>query len=280
MESRNPASSRTTAWTLLRDLVNERTGIYFDQNTLDLMIDKLSGLMSERSLDSPTDYYYFLKYDGEATGEWSNVVNAISVRETYFWREIDQIRALVDILVPRLCDRFSEPLRIWSAACASGDEPVTIAMALDQSRWFDRHPIEIYASDISPAALCMAQKGVYRERAFRNLPADLRSRYFKRVPEGWEIDPQIRRRIIWRPANLTSRSDIEDLARCRVIFCRNVFIYFTEAMIRKVVNVFQECMPQPGYLFLGAAESLLKFTTKFQLEEIGDAFVYVKGRDS
>src|SRR6266478_412698 len=196
MESPNRARLQTTPWTLLRDLINERTGIYFDQNNLDLMIDKLSGLMTERSLDSPTDYYYFLKYDAEATGEWSSVVNAISVRETYFWREIDQIRALVDVLVPQLCERFSEPLRIWSAACASGDEPLTIAMALDQNRWFDRHPIEIYASDLSSTAICLAQRGIYRERAFRNLPSELRSRYFRRVAEGWEIDPHIRRRII------------------------------------------------------------------------------------
>jgi len=280
MESRDAASIRTAAWILLRDLINERTGMYFDQNSLDLMVDKVSGLMTERDLDSPADYYYFLKYDGEATGEWAKVVNAISVRETYFWREIDQIRSLVEVLVPQLCERFSEPLRIWSAACASGDEPLTIAMALNQNRWFDRHPIEIYATDISPAALCVAEKGVYRERAFRNLPSDLRNRYFVRVPEGWEIDPHIRRRIIWRRANLTSRGDIEDLARCRVIFCRNVFIYFTEEAIRKVVKVYEEMMPQPGYLFLGAAESLLKFTTKFQLEEIGNAFVYMKGRSS
>src|SRR5215467_8661110 len=142
MEPVDQARLHTTPWTLLRDLINERTGIYFDQNNLDLMIDKLSGLMTERSLDSPTDYYYFLKYDAEAAGEWANLVNAISVRETYFWREADQIRAFVDVLVPQLCRRFAGPLRIWSAACASGDEPLTIAMALDQSGWFSRHPIE------------------------------------------------------------------------------------------------------------------------------------------
>src|SRR5262245_27821263 len=132
MESKNRAQHRT-AWTLLRDLIAERTGIHFDQDSVDLMVDKLSTLMSERGVDSPTDYYYILKYDVAATAEWSNLANALSVRETYFWREIDQIRALVDVLVPQLTKTFPEPLRIWSAACASGDEPVTIAMALDQA---------------------------------------------------------------------------------------------------------------------------------------------------
>jgi chemotaxis protein methyltransferase CheR len=280
MEFADRAAFRMMAWKLIRDLINERTGIYFDENGLDLMMDKLSALMSERDIDSPTDYYYFLKYDGEANAEWSNVINAISVRETYFWREMEQIQALVGVLVPRLCATFPEPLRIWSAACASGEEPATIAMALEQEGWFDRHPIEIYASDMSPAALCIAQRGIYRERAFRNLPPELRSRYFRSVSDGWELDPKIRRRIVWRRANILNRLEIEDLARSRVILSRNVFIYFAEATIRNVVRVFEECMPEPGYLLLGAAESLLKFSTKFNLAEIGGAFMYVKGRNS
>src|SRR5690349_16847191 len=166
-----------TAWTLIRDLVHERCGIHFEDNNLDLMMDKISDLMAERDLDSPIDYYYLLKYEGEESGEWTNVLNAITVRETYFWREIDQVRALVDVLVPELSASFREPLRIWSAACASGEEPISIAMALDQAGWFARIPIEIYASDMSPAAMCVAERGIYRERSFRRLPAELRDRY-------------------------------------------------------------------------------------------------------
>jgi chemotaxis protein methyltransferase CheR len=276
MESGDRPNVRSTAVILLRDLISERTGVYFDQNNLDLMMDKISALMAERDIDSATDYYYFLKYDGEPTGEWSNLVNAISVRETYFWREFDQIRALAEFLVPQFSRTIAGPLRIWSAACASGEEPMTIAMTLDQYGWFDRIPIEIYASDVSPAAICAAQRGVYRERAFRNLPANLHAHYFRRISDGWEIDPNIRRRITWRQANLIERSDIEYLAGSHVIFCRNVFIYFSDSAIRKVVKFYAEHMSRPGYLFLGAAESLLKYSTEFRLEEIGGAFVYVK----
>ena len=276
MELENRMTVRNAACMLIRDLIGERVGIHFDPNSLDLMMDKISVLMAERGVDSPLDYYYFLKYEGDASGEWTNLVNAISVRESYFWREIDQIRALVDVLVPHFSETFIEPLKIWSAACASGEEPATIAMALDQGQWLDRIPVEIHASDMSSAAICAAHRGIYREHAFRRMPSELRNRYFTPVSDGWEIEPEIRRRIAWRRANLTDRSDIEDLARSHVIFCRNVFIYFSEATIREVVKLFGEFMPQPGYLFLGAAESLLKFTTQFHLEEIGGAFVYVK----
>jgi chemotaxis protein methyltransferase CheR len=277
VESPDRTTARHAAWTLLRDLIHERAGIYFDANNLDLMMNKISDLMAERGVDSPIDYYYLLKYEGETTGEWPNLLNAVSVRETYFWREFDQIRALVDVVVPHAAKSLNEPLRIWSAACASGEEPYSIAIALDQAGWFERIPIEIYASDMSPAAICAVQRGVYKERSFRNLPPELRDRYFREVSKQmWEVVPAIRRRVSPRRANLMERADIQDLARARVVFCRNVFIYFSEGIIRKVVKTFEECMPTPGYLFLGAAESLLKFTTRFRLQEMSRAFVYIK----
>ena len=277
MELPDRSTARNAAWTLIRDLIHERSGIYFDANNLELMMNKILDLMAERDVDSPLDYYYLLKYEGETSGEWPNLLNAVSVRETYFWREIDQINALVDVIVPQVVQTSKEPLRIWSAACASGEEPYSIAMALDQAGWFDRIPIEIYASDMSPAAICALQRGTYRERSFRNLSPRLRERYFTQVSgQTWEVASEIRRRVVPRRANLTERADIQDLSRARVIFCRNVFIYFSETVIRKVVKTFEECMPEPGYLFLGSAESLLKFTTRFRLQEMGKAFVYMK----
>src|SRR5262249_37597410 len=137
-------------------------------------------------------------------------------------------------------------------------------------------PIEIYASDISSVALCAAQRGFYRQRSLRSLPDEVRMRYFRNVEGGWEVDPALRRRIAWTRANLTNRNEIADMARARVIFCRNVFIYFSEPVIRKIVATYEECMPNPGYLFVGAAESLLKFSTQFQLQQIEGSFVYVK----
>ena len=275
MEPRD-RTARNTGLTLIRDLISERTGIYFDHRSLDLMMDKISDLMVQGDFDSPIDFYYLLKYGGESSGEWLNLLNAISVRETYFWREMDQIQALVSLLLPHFSQTYREPLRIWSAACATGEEPITIAMALHQAGWFDRIPIEIYASDVSPAAICAAQRGFYKERAFRSLPSALRERYFTEKSGGWEILPEIHSRIAWRRANLTNKPEIADFARSNVIFCRNVFIYFSDTVIRNVVSMFAEYMPAPGYLFLGAAESLLKFTTDFRLHELGPAFVYLK----
>ena len=260
---------------LLRDLVHEHTGLYFEADRTGALLEKLEPLARERNCRSFLDYYYLLKLEGETTGEWQRVMEALSVQETYFWREMDQIRALVDHLVPEWFSKTSKPLRIWSAACATGDEPFTIAMALEEAGWFNRAPIEIVASDASVTALEKAKRGVYRDRAFRSLPVHLRDKYFQAVPHGWSISPRLLIRVRFQRANLVIPSEIADLATAPFIFCRNVFIYFSPEAIRRTVDYFASRMPANGILFVGASESLLKLTKKFDLRETRGAFVYV-----
>jgi chemotaxis protein methyltransferase CheR len=266
-----------SSFTLLRDLIHERTGLFFANGKSEMLTDKLSPLVVERGFSSFLDYYYLLKYDAEAAEEWKRVLDALTVQETFFWREMDQICALVDVLVPEyFSSARAGPLRIWSAACATGEEPLTIAMALEEKGWFDRAPIEIYATDASRAALARARRGLYRERSFRSLAPSLREKYFTPEQGGWRISPELHSRVRWAGLNLMSEPDVRLMATAPMIFCRNVFIYFSEAAIRKTVRLFAERMPERGYLFVAASESLLRLTTDFEFKEIGGAFVYVK----
>src|SRR6185369_4765822 len=131
------------------------------------------------------------------------VIDAVTVQETFFWREIDQIHALVDILVPEWAARgYGEPLRIWSAGCATGEEPLTIAMALSEAGWFDRIQIEIYGSDASFVAIEKAQRGVYSEGRMGGVSPESRSKYFIPVNEGWQVKPELHKRIQWSVTNL------------------------------------------------------------------------------
>ncbi len=269
----------TGAFTILRDLIHERIGLYYEESQRDLLADKLSPRVIALGFGSFLDYYYLLKYDA-ATDEWQAVMNALSVQETFFWREPDQIRALVDVLIPQFVAKNpGRAIRIWSAACATGEEPLTIAMALQEAGWFARAPISIVGSDASPAAIEKAQRGLYRERSFRSLAPELRERYFKAVSTGWQIVPEIHARVRWKVANVTHEDDIQDLGATPFIFCRNAFIYFSEQSIRKTVDLFWKYQPTIGYLCVGASESLLRITTKYELREIGGAFMYVKGLD-
>lgn len=262
---------------ILRDLIHERTGVVYTDERRDVLADRLAPLLSERGCGSFLDYYYLLKYGEDINGEWRRVQDAIAVPETFFWREIDQVRALVEVVMPQLLAAGPrKALRIWSAACSTGEEPLTIAMALEEAAWWDRADIELYASDASPQAIERARTGVYRERALRNAPPTIRARYFRQEGADWRIDPVLHSRVHWSVANLTEESEIAQLAQAAVIFCRNVFIYFSETMIRKVVNSFYGHMPTPGYLFVGASESLLRRTTDFELTDLGGACGYVK----
>jgi chemotaxis protein methyltransferase CheR len=263
---------------LLRDLVNARTGMFYDGHRLDQLRDRLSPLALERGFDSLLDYYYLLKYDVGATDEWARVFDALSVQETYFWREADQVRALVDHLIPALIAAGRRSLRLWSVPCASGEEPLSLAMALEEAGWFGRIPIELHASDASDAALRKAAAGRYAGRAFRQLPAALRDKYFDADVNGtWTVKPWLKSRVTsWSRVNVVSADEIAMPATADVIFCRNLFIYFNEATVKLVAEQFAERMRSPAFLCIGAAESLLRITPRFELQDIGGAYVYAK----
>jgi chemotaxis protein methyltransferase CheR len=258
---------------LLRDLIHERTGMFFEDTRVDFLIDKLEPAAQSRGYSSFLEYYYALK--DNAHGEWDRAWEALSVQETYFWREMSQIRVLVDVIIPDWFERNSLPFRIWSAACATGEEPYTIAMALNEAGLGER-AIEIVGSDANLAALEKAQQAVYREKSFRALPADLRKKYFEEVSGGWKLSEQIKKQVAFTRANLFEPGDVARLARAQAIFCRNVFIYFSRHSIRQTVAMIAAKMPPGGYLFVGASESLLRITTDFELKEMGDALAYVR----
>lgn len=263
-------------FTILRDLIRDRIGVSFDGDKRDLLAGKLADRLRALSLTSFLDYYYLLKYGPGSEQEWPLLTDALSVQETYFWREHEQVRALVDVLVPQHVAAKRGPVRVWSAACATGEEPLSIAIALNEAGWFGRTDVEVWASDVSPSALEKARHGVYRERSFRTLPRDLREKYFTPTDGGQRVAPELHSRVKFVAANLLDTTSTAALAIAPFIFCRNVFIYFSGATVTRVVQGFADRMPKPGYLFPGVSESLLRATTAFQLEEIGKAFVYVK----
>ena len=264
---------------LLRDLIAAHAGIHYDDARLDIMGDRLAPLAIDRGFDSMLDYYYLLKYDADAASEWPRVMDTLSVQETYFWREADQFRSLAGTLMPMLVAERRSPIRIWSIPCASGEEPLSIAMALSEAGWFHRAAIEIHASDASEVALARAAERRYGPRSFRQLPEESRDRYFTRTPgkDEWTVNADLFRRVTtWTRVNIFQPREAAALAGADVIFCRNLFIYFTPAGVREVTARLVKSMPTPGYLYVGAAESLLRTGAGLELQELGGAYVYVK----
>jgi chemotaxis protein methyltransferase CheR len=261
---------------IFRDLIHDQLGLMYEPHQFDQLADRLAPLVVARGLSSFLDYYYLLKYASDPD-EWLKVMDALAVQETYFWREIDQLRAVVTCVVPQLVNSLrGAPLRIWSIPCATGEEPLTIAMLLSEAGWFERAPIEILASDASPSAVGRARQGRYTQRSFRNLPPAMLEKYFDAREGCRTVVPALHQRVSYDVVNLMAQEEVARHAAAPIVFCRNVFIYFSDRSIRRALGVFEHAMPSPGYLCVGASESLLRRTTVFELQEIGGAFMYVK----
>lgn len=261
---------------LLRDLILRETGLHYDDSKLDLLADRLADVVAATGTPSLLDFYYMLKYDEASDIYWHQLLDRLAVPETFFWRQSEQFEALTQELLPRhVRDRPGEPLAIWSAACCTGEEPLSIAMALERDGWFRRVDIRIRATDASRALVARAQTGRFGSRAMRSIPDDLRDRFFTRDGSLWQIDSELLGRVEWGRVNLLNAAEARPLANADVIYCRNVLIYMSDEAIQKITDTFASAMPPHGVLFLGAAESLLRLATDFRMTEIGTAFAYI-----
>jgi chemotaxis protein methyltransferase CheR len=262
---------------LLRDAIYRRTGLWFADTSKYLLQKRLSPRARELNFESFQKYYYFLQYDPRADAEFDEIYDLVTTKETYFFREPAQLAAFVEEIVPDILSRKTvKKIRVWSAGCATGEEPYSIAMLLQESGAYDRATIEIFASDISNDVLVRARKGQYRETAFRSTDPAIRDKYFTREHDGWRIADEIRNRVSFGRLNLYDEPRVSLLGNVDVIFCRNVIIYFDDASKRMVVNNFYNRLVDGGYLLLGHSESLITLSTQFKLKHLKNDMVYQK----
>lgn len=204
------------------------------------------------------------------------VTEAMTTNETSFFRDRQPFEDLKNELLPdMLADRkISRRLRIWCAATATGQEPYTIAMLLneflpDVAQW----RIEIVATDIAHKALDRAKSGLYSQfEVQRGLPIQLMMKYFDQVPQGWQVKDRLRKMITWKQLNLLDR--FSHLGRFDIVFCRNVLIYFETETKTDILNRVRDVIAPDGYLFLGAAETVLGICDRFQRHSICRSAVY------
>ncbi|HEY8181712.1 MAG TPA: protein-glutamate O-methyltransferase CheR [Thermoanaerobaculia bacterium] len=263
---------------LLRDAIYRRTGLWFADTSKYLLQKRLSPRARELNFESFQKYYYFLQYDPRADAEFDEIYDLVTTKETYFFREPAQLTAFVEEIIPDILSRKTvRKVRVWSAGCASGEEPYSIAILLQEARAYDRATIEIFASDISSEVLVRARKGQYRETAFRTTDPTLRDKYFTREPDAcWRVSDEIRNRVSFGRLNLYDEPRVSLLGNVDVIFCRNVIIYFDDASKRMVINNFYNRLIDGGYLLLGHSESLITLSTQFKLKHLKNDMVYQK----
>jgi chemotaxis protein methyltransferase CheR len=257
-------------------LIKERCGLLFEgesENKLARLLDARIAGLSVKSAE-----YYRRLVNDEA--EFQALVNQLTINETYFFREYEQIRLLVDRIAPRFlaCHAGRTPVRILSAGCSSGEEPYSLVMALMDKYGDSVSRLFSFAGgDIDSTVLNKARLGLYSEFSFRGVPDDLRNRYFKKDSGGYLLNEQVKSQVSFHELNLLANTFPSTLLDFDIIFFRNVSIYF-DAQTRLIIqHKLSSLMKENGVLVIGTAETLANDLGVMPLMEEDGLFYFVKG---
>ena len=266
-----------------QDYFYRKTGIMFGPAKRYFVERRLAGRMSARAAPSVRSYLATLKYEDTTGSEFQLLVNALTVNETYFYREEYQFECLVSSILPALTAGRTPgegaPIRIWSLPCSTGEEPYSMAIRLLET-WpdVDRYDVEILGSDIDTRVIAHARAGIYDDRAVKHLPDRAKRRYFENLPDGrWKISEMLRTSVDFGLLNINDAAEM----RCHrngfdVVFCRNMLIYFDDVSRRTAVEAIYDALRPGGFICLGHSESMSRISSLFTMRKFPDAVVYQK----
>lgn len=251
-------------------------GITLGDNKAYLVRSRLGAILKEHSLQSLGQLVDMLERSPVGALR-VRVVDAMTTNETLWFRDEHPFEVLKDLVLPELAGARAQALRIWSAACSTGQEPYSISMAVDE--FLDRRPgslpagVEVLATDISTSALRQARAAVYDELSLgRGLSPERRSRFFQPHESGLLVREAVRRRVGFRDLNLLQ--NYATLGSFDVVFCRNVLIYFSNDNKRDILSRMARQLRPRGFLFLGASEPLANYSDAFEMVRCGKGMVY------
>jgi len=264
----------------LRSIIYERSGIHFPDSKKYVLESRLGHRLGELEIEDYDQYIAFLTMGPYQTEEFQEMFNRITINETSFFRNEPQLAVFETQILPKILEAraSTKRLRIWSAACSSGEEPYTLAIMVHRTLGV-RLPdwrIEILGTDISEKVLKVAEEGKYTDYALRSTPDLVRQRYFKREGPYWMLDATIRSMVAFELHNLKDRLAAKRHGTWDVIFCRNVMIYFDEQMRAQVIKTFADQLASDGYLFIGHSETIRGADAPFISLPIAQGFVYQK----
>lgn len=242
-----------TAYLLLREFVREKCGIYYTENKRFLFEQRLNTRIVHLGLKDAEAYHRYLLFHPRKELELLELYSVLTNNETYFFREVTALQALVDLLL-REWDR-RHPLRILSAGCSSGEELATLAILLYEEG-VDLNETELLGIDLDPRMIEWARQGLYRMRSFRDTPPQALLRYFQ--PEGDErrLKNMIHKHLQFRWGNLVDPRTLVFPHPLHAVLCRNVLIYFDEKTTERVIRHLHALLRSEGILLIGLAESI------------------------
>ncbi len=266
----------------IRDLVYQVSGIFHPDHQLAFLEERCQRRATELRLTNLRDYLDLLTAQANRQNELIALLHEMTVGETCFFRNAAQLEALRRVVLPKIVEeRNTLPVRrlkIWSAGCSTGEEAYTLAILLleESKELLAGWDIEIQATDLSMRSVAHARRGIYGESATRNLPPEIRRKYFVEEEGGLSINQHVRTRVNLQQLSLLDDSRMTFMKGIDIIFCCHVLIYFDGAAKHSVIQHFRNSLLAPGYLFLGSTESLLGNSEDFRLIHLPSTTAYRK----
>ena len=270
----------------IRDLIYQIAGILQPDHRLEFLEKRCQKRMAIVGAGTLQDYYDFLTRSANRNAELTELLNEITIGETFFFRNLTQIEALRKVILPAIVENkrrlpFSK-LRVWSAGCSTGEEAYTMAILfLEESAGILKNlKFEVVATDLNERSLEKARAGVYGDYATRNLSAYLQEKYFTRAGNLLAVKDTVKSMVQFSRVNLLDDAKMIFMKNMDVIFCCNVMIYFDGAARKKVVQHYYNNLLPKSYLFLGHSESLFGINDQFRLVHFPGATAYYKAEQA
>lgn len=264
----------------ISEYIYRKSGIYLQENK---HYEKLANYVDKRAsmleLESFREYFFKLRFEDKNEEEFQELINNITVNETYFFREKNQFEVLVNEILPEIDESLPalKTIRILSSPCSSGEEPYSIALnIIENSNIIDKRDIEIIGIDIDSDVIQKAKNASYPESSLQAVPKDILAKWFKKKESDYELDEKIQKSVDFQVVNVFDESKMRNLGKFDIIFSRNMFVYFSDASRKEAAMIFHEMLNPGGYVFLGDAEEMSRVVSVFKTKKIQNILIYQK----
>lgn len=249
-----------------REFLEDASGIVLGDNKHYLITSRITRLMNELSIGSFTELLEKMQVDHTLR---RRIMDAMTTNETSWFRDSYPYDFLKEKFFPESKNEKGDPIRIWSAACSTGQEPYSISVIahefmLKNPGLIPADSLQVWGTDISSAALKRARAGVYDDVALsRGMSPEMRKRYFKQEGNQWRVADEVKKRVNFQELNL--KSGFASLGKFDVIFCRNVLIYFAPDLKSEIMGRLAQNLKPDGYLILGGSETISGYSEEFEM---------------
>ncbi len=264
----------------LSEFIYRKSGIFLEE---DKHFDKIAKYFIERSgvigVENFRKFFFKLRFEDKKGLEFQELMNAVTVNETYFFREKDQFEVLVNHVLPELhkMKPSSEPIRILSAPSSTGEEPYSMVLhILEEDKVVNERDIEIVGIDIDSTVIEKGKKGHYSSRAVHAIPKNMLGEYFEKKKLEYHLIDDLIGSVDFKVINIFDKAQVRSLGKFDVIFSRNMLIYFDDASRKDVAMSFYDMLNPGGYVMLGHAEYMSRIVSVFEAKKVGSTLIYKK----